>query len=174
MKKILLISGSNRKGNTQYILETINKNIKESKMILLKDKNIEYCKGCLACHKINYCVINDDINEIIDKIIDSDLIIFGVPNYFDNVSGLFKNFIDRLHPLYKSELVANKKTIFIYVGGGGEEGTKEELHYSISGFVKYLKLDVIKEYSFQALNYNDITSQQEKIHKVVNEINSLY
>lgn len=27
MKKILLISGSNRKGNTQYILEKINENI---------------------------------------------------------------------------------------------------------------------------------------------------
>ena len=100
MKKILLISGSNRIGNTNYILKMINENIENSELILLKEKNIEYCKGCLACHNIEYCVLDDDINEIISKIIDSDLIIFGVPNYFDNVSGLFKNFMDRLHPLY--------------------------------------------------------------------------
>jgi multimeric flavodoxin WrbA len=144
----LIISRSNRKGNTEYILDSINKNIEISELILLKEKNIEYCHGCLACHKIDYCVIKDDINEIIDKIIKANLIIFGVPNYFDNVSGLFKNFMDRLHPLYKSSRVANKKTIFVYVGGGNEIGTKEELHHSISGFVKYLKLDIIKEYSF--------------------------
>ena len=154
MKNILLISGSNRKGNTQSILEIIDKNRQNTQMLLLKDKNIEYCKGCLACHKMIDCVIKDDMKEIIEKMIASDLIIFGVPNYFDNVSGL----------------LANKKVIFIYVGGGNENGTKEELHHSIRGFVKYLKLNVIKEYSFQALNYNDILSQQEKIHKVVSEM----
>ena len=66
------------------------------------------------------------MNEIIDKVKESDLIIFGVPNYFDNVTGLFKNFMDRLHPLYKSELIKNKNVIFIFTGGGKEKGTKEE------------------------------------------------
>lgn len=174
MKKILLISGSNRIGNTNYILKMINENIENSELILLKEKNIEYCKGCLACHNIEYCVLDDDINEIISKIIDSDLIIFGVPNYFDNVSGLFKNFMDRLHPLYKSELIANKKIIFIYVGGGDEKGTKTELHNSVSGFIKYLKVNLIKEYSFKALHNNDINDQKEKIQKIIKEIKSIY
>lgn len=174
MKKILLISGSNRIGNTNYILKMINENIENSELILLKEKNIEYCKGCLACHNIEYCVLDDDINEIISKIIDSDLIIFGVPNYFDNVSGLFKNFMDRLHPLYKSELIANKKIIFIYVGGGNEEGTKTELHNSVRGFIKYLKVNLIKEYSFKALHNNDIIDQKEKIQKIIKEIKSIY
>lgn len=174
MKKMLLISGSNRMGNTNYILKMIKENIEDSELILLKEKNIEYCKGCLACHKIARCVINDDINEIITKIIDSDFIIFGVPNYFDNVSGLFKNFMDRLHPLYKSQLIANKKIIFIYVGGGGEEGTKTELHQSVNGFIKYLKLNLIKEYSFKALIHNDIINQQEKVQKMIEEIKSMY
>ena len=170
MEKILLISGSNRIGNTNYILKMLNGKMENSELLLLKDKNIEYCRGCLACHKINHCIINDDINNIITKIINSDLIIFGIPNYFDNVSGLFKNFMDRLHPLYKSELIANKKVIFIYVGGGAEEGTKKELHYSVSGFIKYLKLNLIKEYSFKALVHNDIINQQEKVKEMIEEI----
>ena len=170
MKKILLINGSNRIGNTNYILEKINEKIDNSELILLKEKNIEYCRGCLACHKIDHCIINDDLNSIIKKIIEADLIVFGVPNYFDNVSGLFKNFMDRLHPLYKRELAVNKNVIFIYVGGGDEEGTKEELNQSVKGFVKYLKLNVIKEYSFKALNSNDIVNEQEKIEKIIEEI----
>lgn len=170
MKKITLISGSNRKGNTEFILNTLNKNLQNSELILLKNRNIEFCKGCLACHKIDKCVINDDINSIIKQIMESDLIVFGVPNYFDNVSGLFKNFMDRLHPLYKSLNAKNKKVIFIYVGGGGEQGTLDELQISVKGFVKYLELDVIKEYSFKALNSKDIEEQEEKILNIIEDI----
>ena len=173
MPKIVMISGSNRKGNTEYILNRLNKYIKNSEIILLKDKNIEYCRGCLACHNVDRCVINDDINCIIDKLVEAELIIFGVPNYFDNVSGLFKNFMDRLHPLYKNKQLENKKVIYIFVGGGEENGTKEELHQAIKGFSKYLSLDIMDEFSFQALNILDIKEQNSKIKDIANKINSM-
>jgi multimeric flavodoxin WrbA len=170
MSKVLLISGSNRKGNTDFILNYLNKHIDNSNIILLKNKNIEYCKGCLACHHNKKCIIKDDINSIIDKLIESELIIFGVPNYFDNVSGLFKNFMDRLHPLYKSKQLKDKKVIFIYVGGGEENGTKEELHQAIKGFSKYLSIDIINEFSFKALNIDEIKKQENKIKEIADTI----
>jgi len=170
MKKVLLINGSNRVGNINYLFNVFNEKIENSELILLKDKRIEYCICCLACHNNSKCILDDDINQIIMKIVDADLVIFGVPNYFDNVSGLFKNFIDRLHPLYKSKLIANKKVIFIYVGGGNPEGTKISLHNGVLGFIKYLKLNVIKEYSFKALNSKDIITEQDKLQKMADEI----
>lgn len=173
MTKVVLINGSNRIGNTNYLLKRISDKIDDIEMISLRDKRIEYCRGCLACHNVNRCIIDDDVNEIINKLAEADLIIFGVPNYFDNVSGLFKNFVDRLHPLYKSELIANKKVIFVYVGGGNEDGTKEELHHSVKGLIKYLKLDVIKEYSYRALNINDIKNQENKIYEMIEDIKSV-
>ena len=173
MSKIILISGSNRRGNTEWILNKLNKQLEDSELILLKNKNIEYCKGCLACHYIDRCVMKDDINSIIDKLIESELTIFGVPNYFDNVTGLFKNFMDRLHPLYKSKQLKDKKVIFIFVGGGEENGTKEELHYAIKGFSKYLMLDIKKEFSFKALNTCEIKEQEGKIEEIVKEIKSI-
>lgn len=175
MPKILLISGSNRKGNTEYILNRVKDSIKNSEIILLRNKTIEYCKGCLSCHHKDKCVIEDDTNFIIDKLLVSDIIIFGVPNYFDNVSGLFKNFIDRLHPLYKSEKLKNKKVYFIYVGGGKVEGTENKMHQATDGFIKYLQLDLKHEFSFQALNINDMKKEDEMIdnmiEKIVEEIN---
>ena len=170
MKKILLISGSNRNGNTNYLLNQIKRAIDKTELILLSEYNIKYCKGCLACHRIDKCVIQDDMNDIIDKIKESDLIIFGIPNYFDNVTGLFKNFMDRLHPLYKSELTKNKRVIFIFTGGGGEKGTKEEMEKAVHGLIKYLKLNVLKSYSYQALNIHDVENQKEKINKMLEEI----
>lgn len=172
MKKILLISGSNRNGNTNYLLKQIENKIENTEIILLSKCNIEYCRGCLACHNSDKCIIKDDMEEIINKIIEADLIIFGVPNYFDNVTGLFKNFMDRLHPLYKSEFVKDKRVVYIFTGGGGEEGTKEEMEKAVYGLNKYLKLDVKKEYSYKALNVNDVKEQNDKINKMINEIES--
>lgn len=172
MPKVLLISGSNRKGNTEYILTKLNEVIDDSELILLRNRNIDNCKGCLYCHNNDRCIINDDINSIIDILLQSEMIIFGVPNYFDNVSGLFKNFMDRLHPLYKSKLLENKKVIFIYVGGGEELGTKEELHKATNGFVKYLGLNLLEEFSFKALNAGDVKEQDDKIKDMVDKINN--
>ncbi len=170
MSKVLLISGSNRKGNTEYILTWLNNRIKNSEQILLREKRMEFCKGCLYCHHKNKCIIDDDIHSIIDKLVEAEIIIFGIPNYFDNVSGLFKNFIDRLHPLYKSERLKNKKVYFVYVGGGNSKGTENVMHQSISGLVKYLQLDIKGEFSFQALNVNDICNQEEKLLEMIKEI----
>ena len=45
MSKVLFISGSNRKGNTQYILEKLYDSIEcDKELVLLKDKEISYCK----------------------------------------------------------------------------------------------------------------------------------
>ena len=159
MNKVLLICGSNRKGNTEYILTQLSNYLNNCELILLRNKNIEYCKGCLACHYNNECII-----------INANLIVFGVPNYFDNVSGLFKNFIDRLHPLFKSQQLKNKKVIFIFVGGGNEKGTEIELHNAIKGISKYLLIDIKKEFSFKALNKDDAQQQIDKIEYVANEI----
>jgi len=94
--KILLISGSPRQGNTEYILKHLFDKIEcEKELILLRNQNIEHCKGCLNCHKTYKCNIKDDMKDIIEKMIESDLIIFGVPCYFDNVTSIFKTFIDR-------------------------------------------------------------------------------
>lgn len=170
MNKVVLISGSNRKGNTEYILLQLQEALADSELILLRKQNIDYCKGCLRCHHQSKCILQDDMDEIIEKLKESELIVFGVPNYFDNVSGLFKNFIDRLHPLYKSEELKNKKVIFIFVGGGKKSGTLLDLCQSVKGLVKYLQLDTKKEFSFQALNPNDIKENPDDINDVINYI----
>ncbi len=170
MSKIVLISGSNRKGNTEYILKALNENLQNSEVILLREQKIKFCKGCLSCHNKDNCIINDNMSKIIAKLQEAELIIFGVPNYFDNVSGIFKNFIDRLHPLYKSEKLKGKKVIFIYVGGGKEIGTLETLHQATKGIEKYLQINVLKEFSFKALNSNDMMNQKEKIDEILKVI----
>jgi multimeric flavodoxin WrbA len=173
-KKILFISGSPRKGNTGFVLTEIFKvvNDADKELILLREKNIGFCRGCLACHNQPKCIIKDDMNAVLDKIVNADILVIGSPNYFDNVSGLMKNFIDRAHPLYKKELARGKKLILIYVGAGEKPGTKKYLDLAFYGFVKYLKLRLLGSYAFQALNVGDLKNKNinKEIEKIVKKI----
>ncbi|HCU70165.1 MAG TPA: flavodoxin family protein [Candidatus Moranbacteria bacterium] len=177
MAKILLISGSPRKGNTDFVLTSIFDKLENDKeLILLKDKNIKHCIGCLSCHGKPKCILSDDMTEIGEKMLSADIIIVGTPNYFDNVSGLLKNFIDRTHPYYKSELLKDKKLILIMVGGGEIDGSQEFLDHCTYGFVKYQKLKLEGSYCFQALHQNDLKKDPGsllKIDEIVKKIKSL-
>ena len=98
--KILAICGSPRKGNTEFmlrkVLESAEKNNAETELILLKDKNIKLCIACDLCFKEGKpCHIDDDFKAMRDKIVSSDILLLGCPNYFKNVSTLMKMFIDR-------------------------------------------------------------------------------
>ncbi len=175
--KILFISGSPRNGNTNYVLskiyESVDNDCKE--LILLKDKDIKFCKGCLSCYIKPKCVIKDDMEAILTKMLNSNIFILGTPNYYENVSGLMKNFMDRCHPFYENKLVRDKKLILIFVGGGKKEGTKKYLNLAFYGFVKHLKLNLIDSYSFEALEWNELSEKDitKEIAKIVGKINSL-
>ena len=101
---VLGISGSPRKGNTEWMVERLLDLLAESghntEIILLRKLNIRNCNGCLACdvggkNRKGVCKIRDDMQDIYPKLLEADLIILGTPVYFDMLSGMLKNFMDR-------------------------------------------------------------------------------
>ena len=67
----------------------------------LASLKIAPCKGCFSCWKNTpgECCINDDMQMIIEKEIEADLIVWSFPLYYFNVPGLLKNMIDRQLPM---------------------------------------------------------------------------
>lgn len=98
----------------------------QKELILLKDLKISPCANCKGCHKTFKCVVNDDMQEVHQKLIDADVILLGSPTYFDNVSGIMKNFMDRCLPFYFSAKLKGKKTGLVSVGGFKELVEKDE------------------------------------------------
>jgi multimeric flavodoxin WrbA len=164
MTKYLLISGSPRKGNTDFALQRIHDALPgEKELVFLRDHNILHCKGCSLCHHSPRCIIKDGMEDILGKMLDSDVIILGTPNYFDNVSGIMKDFIDRTHPCYKPESLAGKKLFLIMTGGEKVKGTRKYLAETTFGFVKYQKLDLCGSYCFSADKAGDLQKSQESM-----------
>lgn len=100
--KVLAINGSARKeGNTaiaiKAVLDPIIKDGTETEIVNLAGKQIRGCTACYKCKEnLNQkCVIEDDVNEIIGKMLNADAIILSSPTYFADMSTELKALIDR-------------------------------------------------------------------------------
>lgn len=108
MKNVLIISSSLRRGsNSEALAEEFARGAADAgnkvELISLRNKDIRFCCGCLACQKTQKCVITDDANAIVAKMHDADVIAFATPIYYYEMSGQLKTLLDRANPLYPSD-----------------------------------------------------------------------
>ena len=107
-KKVVIISTSIRNGsNSEILAKETERGAKDSghdvEFITLKNKTLNFCKGCLACQKLGHCVIDDDANEITEKIKNAEVVVWATPVYYYEMCGQMKTMIDRANPLFASE-----------------------------------------------------------------------
>ncbi|MBQ7670063.1 MAG: flavodoxin family protein [Clostridia bacterium] len=105
--KILLFNGSPKrdKSDTMHItrafLEGMNEIApQEVQTIHVIDRHIAYCTGCFACKQNGgTCIHDDDMREILEQILQSDLLLFNFPLYSYGMPAHLKALIDRTMPL---------------------------------------------------------------------------
>ncbi|WP_041139815.1 flavodoxin family protein [Beduini massiliensis] len=107
-KKVYIISTSLRKsGNSDVLADYFMKGALEAghdvEKVSLADREIHFCKGCLVCQQKKPCVIQDDADQIINKIKEADIVVFATPVYFYEMSGQMKTLLDRTNPLFADD-----------------------------------------------------------------------
>lgn len=130
MAKIIGFSGSTVKsGVLEKAMEHVLKSTgHEWELIRLNEINMKYCTGCVGCASTNRCVLKDDINEILDKILEADAIILGGVARFGKLNALTKTFVERLFPFIHRKMLTTGK-IAASVSGGffHQDAVKEEI-----------------------------------------------
>ena len=107
-KTVLVVSSSPRKGgNSETLANAFANGAREAghsvETVRLREKQIGFCGGCLACQKLGRCVIQDDAVEIAAKMHDADVLVFATPVYYYSVCGQLKTMLDRANPLFGSD-----------------------------------------------------------------------
>ena len=105
--RILVLNGSPKREQsdtmhiTQAFLEGMNKAARQDIHIIhVIDKHIEYCTGCFSCMRNGgTCVHDDDMREILEEILSSDLLIWSFPLYCYGMPAPLKALLDRTLPL---------------------------------------------------------------------------
>ena len=122
---ILVISTSPRSvSNSEALAKEFARGAAEAghsvELVSLRGKQIQFCKGCFACHKLGKCVINDDAPEIVAKMHDADVIAFATPIYYYEMCGQMKTLLDRANPLYESDYKFTDIYLFTAAADDGE------------------------------------------------------
>ena len=104
-KKVLIITTSLRNNsNSDKLAESFANGAlvagNDVETVSLKGKTIAFCRGCFACANTGRCVINDDANEITEKILNAEVVVWATPIYYYEMSGQMKTMIDRANSLY--------------------------------------------------------------------------
>lgn len=99
--KVLLINGSlHEKGCTYTALsevaKSLNANGVETEIYWVGQSSVSGCKGCWACKKIKKCVVDDGVNEFVEKAAQFDGFVFGSPVYYASAAGTLVSFMDRV------------------------------------------------------------------------------
>jgi multimeric flavodoxin WrbA len=128
--KVIAINGSPRKNwNTYILLEKSLEGAKaagaETELINLYDIQYKGCTSCFACKlkgvTVKKCAMKDELEIILQKISECDVLILGSPIYYASVTGEMKSFMERLIFPYSrsyeqkpSSFGRKIKTAFIY------------------------------------------------------------
>jgi multimeric flavodoxin WrbA len=124
--RVVGISGSPRKGNTEWMLRMFLEEVAgtgmDTELILLRKMEIKGCDGCLTCEaggtqRQGICRIQDDMQPLYPKLLKADALALGTPVYFELLSGLLKNLMDRTCPIWPR--LEGKPVVGIAVAEGG-------------------------------------------------------
>ena len=105
--RILVLNGSPKRdqSDTMHITRAFLEGMQDVaaqdvRFIHVIDRHIEYCTGCFICKRNGgTCIHDDDMREILNEILNSDLLLFSFPLYSYGMPAPLKALIDRTLPL---------------------------------------------------------------------------
>ena len=106
---LLAVVGSPRKGKaTDLLVDRAIEGVKsrapncDIKKLNLIEYDIQHCRNCLACRKSKTnepyakCAIRDDMQQIYEDVLNSDVLIFGTPVHMGYATALMMSFLERI------------------------------------------------------------------------------
>ncbi len=123
--RILFINGSpNKTGNTAQLAEK-----------LLGDRKYETLD--LTDYRIGSYGQNfsdDELDIVISKMKEADVIVIGSPLYWHNICGSVRNVLDRFYGLVSEKDLKGRDMYFLFQGAAPEKGMLEAGEYTMKRF----------------------------------------
>jgi len=177
MVKILSIYGSpRRKGNTSLLLKNAVKGAIEAgaevEELVLRDLKMSPCLEIYGCKETGRCVIQDDFQQVYDKLLSCQGLMLASPIFFYTVSAHTKILMDRCQSLWVKKYWLEKNTIekpkisrkglFISVGATKGKRLFEGTLLSIRYFFEILDTELWRSLVYRSLDLEgDIVGHPE-------------
>lgn len=180
--RCLVIYGSPRRGNTYDVLEKVILKLKDIEnldieIIELRKENIPLCIGCFNCilKGEDRCPHRNNMESLIKKINEAEVLIFTSPVYSMQISGLMKNFIDHLSfNFHRPKFIGKKALVITTTAGAGHKNSANYLRDVLKyhGITEVITLPI----AYRASTLNDknlklIDKQSGKFKSIIENKN---
>ncbi len=178
MKNAVIFLGSPRKnGNTNSLTAPFIRRLEESgwavKVYDLHDLDLKPCIACRTCqqdHSIFGCIHDDDMQQIFDAILDSDLVVIATPIYSWYATPPVKTVMDRLvygmNKYYGATkgpaLWAGKAVALITTCGYPPEKGADLLEEGVKRYCRHSQLQYLGMLVEHHLGYGTVFMDKEK------------
>ena len=150
--KILIVNGSPRaNGNTAELVKQFRKQITgkaEIEEVRIFDKDIKGCMNCGTCQKGDlreHCTMKDEMSQMYEKYLSSDLTIIASPIYMWQFTPCTLAFLNRLHGLCSHGSAAYNhmegKKVALLVTLGDEEAVADYAVNGLKDMCEYFMID---------------------------------
>ena len=134
-RKVLVVNGAPREqGNTDALTGMFEQGAREAGhdvyTAVLRELKISDCIGCCTCKREGRCNFDDDMTALRDAVVGSQVLVLSSPLYFCEVTGLMKQFLDRLYFFYHPEnkhVTTGKKALVMTPMGEKEVGFETQI-----------------------------------------------
>jgi len=144
-KKIVVITGSPRKGGNSFALTGafIERLKAKGHSVIRFDAAFKQVRACNACGKCyengKACVFDDDFNALAPEIESADAVVFTTPLYWFTFSAQIKAVIDRFYAFSHTGREIGGKESALIACCGGDISVMDGLAVSYGSMVDYLK-----------------------------------
>lgn len=170
-KKVCILSSTPRvNGNSQVLCEAFAQGAEASKNIVeqidLRKEPIAPCIGCYYCtsHE-GKCFQKDNMNALLEKVIEADVLVFATPIYFYSVTAQLKAFLDRTVARYTE--IENKEVYVIATCADTSKHAIDGAIAPIQGWIDCVENVQLKEilYGTGLTNVGDAKKKKNRIEQ---------
>lgn len=131
--KVLMINGSPHEHGCTYtalreMADTLEKHGIESDIIYLGKTPISGCIACGKCKTTGTCILQDQVNEVGEKLDEYDAMVIGSPVYYAGPNGHALAFLDRLFYSHGRKLAGKPGTAVVSCRRGGATAAFDRLN----------------------------------------------
>ena len=149
--RVLAVVGSPRiGGNTDVLVDEVLKGAKEkgavTDKVYLSRVTIGPCHACDACADTGICIQRDDMDDLLERMGQSDVWVLGTPVYWWGATAQFKLFLDRWyapwHGTESKSIFVNRKVVLIVPMGDSNAATADPTLGMFKRALSYLDVDL--------------------------------
>ena len=167
MERILAIHGSPRRnGNTAHLLRQAVRGARDAgaevEEVVLRDLKMSPCLEIYGCKKTGRCVIQDDFQQLHDKLLACRGLMLASPIFFYTVSAHTKILMDRCQALWVKKYWIDKvafgqweprrKGLFISVGATKGKKLFEGTLHTVKYFFDVLDMELWRSLLYRGLD----------------------